>query len=46
MVEILPTIIDYKNVDKIIELPVNVDKIIEWEVRIPVKKIIEIPKEK
>jgi hypothetical protein len=43
--QVLPTQVDYKSKDKIIENPRYVDNIIEKEVRVPVEKYIEVPRE-
>jgi hypothetical protein len=43
--QVLPTKVDIKRVDKVVENPRYVENIIEKEVRIPVEMYIEIPKE-
>ncbi len=43
--KILDTEVEYVHEDKIVEEPIYIDNIIEKEVRVPVEKIIEVPKE-
>ena len=43
--KILETEVEYIHEDKIVERPIYIDNIIEKEVRIPVEKVIEVPKE-
>ena len=43
--QVLPTSVDYQHKDKMVDRPYYVDNIIEKEVRVPVERFIEVPKE-